>query len=102
VAVGSNLNKKLTSCFRWKSYWEVHRINLEVAPGQPARAKLSSDREVEIRLLDSGDSEARVYWKGKLLRRCRQAAHDKFCIMGGSREKEDSWFVVVRRAKSGE
>jgi len=99
-AVSNSLNKKLGSGFRWKNYWEVQRVNLEVAPGKPAKTKLSSDREVEICLLDSGDSEARVYWKGKLLRRCRQATHDPICIMGGTREKEDSWFVVVRRSKS--
>jgi len=37
--------------------------------------------------------------KGKLLRKCRQATHDKICIMGGTRETDESWFVAVSREK---
>jgi hypothetical protein len=97
---GENLSKKLGSGFRWKNYWEVNRLTVTVAAGKPARARLSADREVEISLLDSGASEARYYSKGELVRKCRQATHDKLCIMGGTRENDESWFVVVKREEA--
>ena len=96
---GQNLTKRLGSGFRWKNYWEVSRLTVSVAPGKSARTKVSAEREVEIHLLDSGASEARYYSKGELVRKCRQATHDKLCIMGGTRENDESWFVVVKREK---
>jgi hypothetical protein len=98
---GEDLSKRLGSGFRWKNYWEVTQLTMTVVPGKSARTRLSADREVEIRLLDSGESEARYYSKGELVRKCRQAAHDKLCIMGGTRENDESWFVVLKREKPG-
>ena len=63
------------------------------------KAALSADRTVEIQLFDSGEAEARYYFKGKLMRKCRQATHDKICIMGGTRESEEAWFVAVSRER---
>jgi hypothetical protein len=95
--VGPKVNKKLASAFRPKNYWEVNRVTLTVSPGKSAKARLSSDREIEIELFDSGLAETRVYFQGKLQRKCRQATHDKICIMGGTRDAEESWFVAVSR-----
>lgn len=96
--VSASVNKRLTAGFRWASYWEVSRVALKVAGDQPVRSRLSPDREVEVQLLPSGEYEARMYWKGKLLRKCRHA-HEGVCIMGGTRENDESWFVVVEREK---
>jgi hypothetical protein len=97
--VAAQVNKKLAAAFRPRNYWEVSRLTLSVSPGQPAKARLSADRTVEIQLFDSGEAETRVYFQGKLLRKCRQATHDKICIMGGTRETDESWFVAVSRLK---
>jgi len=94
--VNATLNKRLTAGFRWSSYWEVNHVSLKVAADKPVRSRLSSDREVEVQLLTSGEYEARMYSKGKLMRKCRHS-REKVCIMGGTRENDESWFVVVER-----
>jgi hypothetical protein len=97
--VSAKVNKKLSAAFRPRQYWEINRVTLNVSPGKPVKTQLSADRTVEIQLLESGEAEARLYFQGKLLRKCRQATHDKICIMGGTRETDESWFVAVSREK---
>jgi len=98
--VSARVSKRLSAAFRPQQYWEVNRVTLNASKEKPVKAALSADRTVEIQLFDSGEAEARYYFKGKLMRKCRQATHDKICIMGGTRESEESWFVAVSRDKT--
>ena len=44
-------------------------------------------------------SEIRLYLNGNLVRVSRQSIQSGISIMGGDRETDESWFVVVRRDK---
>ena len=101
-AVGPKLSKALCPKFRWKNYWEVSRETIQVKQGLTTRVRLNPDREVEIHLRgDAGEqsSEVRLFHKGVLVRKSLQPLHAPMCIMGGARENEESWFVVIRRDK---
>ena len=52
---------------------------------------------MEIEVRNNQDSEIRLYHKGVLVRKCRQPLQCPMSIMGGTRENDESWFVVVRR-----
>jgi len=97
--VGPKISKQLCPKFRWKNYWEVDRRTVKVHPGKVTRVRLNPEREVEIELRGPDDSEIRLYTKGVLVRKSRQSLQSKMSIMGGTRENEESWFVVVRRDK---
>jgi hypothetical protein len=97
--VGSKLSSRLCPKFRWKHYWEVSRRAVNVQPGKPARIRVSPEREVEIELRDSGESEIRLYSAGKLARKSRQSVESHMTIMGGGWDESESWFIVVRRDK---
>jgi len=97
--LGPKLSRHLCPKFRWKNYWEVSRESLQVKPGSASRVKLNPDREVEIELHGAQDSEIRLYHKGVLIHRSRQSLNSPMSIMGGARENDESWFVVVRRDK---
>jgi hypothetical protein len=97
--VGPRLSRHLCPKFRWKHYWEMNRQAINVRPGKTVRIRVSSEREVEIELRDSGESEVRLYSAGKLARKSRQSGESHMTIMGGGWDESESWFIVVRRDK---
>jgi hypothetical protein len=95
--IGPKLAQQLFPKFRWKYYWEVNRQTAIVEPTRPTRFRLSAEREVEIGLGTKNDSQIRLYVGGVLTRCSRQPATTPMTIMGGAKENDESWFVVVRR-----
>lgn len=95
--IGPRLAQRLSPKFRWKYYWDVGHHSATVEPGRSTRFRLTAEREVEIELGGKNDSEIRLYIGGVLTRRSRQPTHTPMTIMGGARENDESWFVVVRR-----
>lgn len=97
--IGPKLSSRLCPKFRWKNYWEVSRQTVSVHPGKKTRIRLNADREVEIDLRSQSDSEICLYTKGQVVQKSRQSSQEKMSIIGGTRENDESWFVVVRRDK---
>jgi len=97
--VGPKLSRQLCPKFRWKNYWEVDHQTVSVQPGKVTRVRLNPARDIEIELRGEDGSEIRLFTNGVLTRRSRQPIHSSMSIMGGTREKDDSWFVVVRQDK---
>jgi hypothetical protein len=97
--IGPKLSSRLCPKFRWNNYWEVSRKAVQVQPGKPVRIKATPEREIEIELGASGESEIRLYSAGKLVRKSRQSLESKMTIMGGGSDESESWFIVVRRDK---
>lgn len=96
--VGPKLSQMLVPVFRWKNYWEVSQHEVKVKPAQVTKLPLKV-RDLEIQL--TGDTiELRLFQKGKLVRTLRQKqAGFGMQIMGGTREDDNAWFVVVRQDK---
>ncbi len=96
--VGTRLSDKLSPVFRWPYYYEVKRQTATVYPQKISRLDLNDGRILEIELVE-GQSELRLYRNGKLVRRSRQPFDSKLAIMGGDSERDQSWFLVVRKDK---
>jgi hypothetical protein len=97
--IGPRLSKRLSPVFRWKGYWEVSRHIAKVQPGKTTRIRLSKEREVEIKLINQDKAEVRLFLNGKLNRTSKQSVDTKISVLGGDKEMDESWFVVVRRDK---
>jgi hypothetical protein len=97
--VGPKLSQRLCPKFRWSHYWEVSRRAISVRPGRSVRLKVTPEREIEIDLAGSGESEIRLYSAGKLVRKSKQPAESQMTIMGGAWEQHEGWFIIVRRDK---
>ena len=97
--VGPKLSSRLCPKFRWKHYWEVSRQAVQLQPGKSVRIKATPEREIEIELGRSGESEIRLYSAGKLVRKSKQTPESKMTIMGGGSDESESWFIVVRHDK---
>jgi hypothetical protein len=109
--VSPKLAQKL-SRFRWKNYWEIHRQAVSVAPPHITKVRLNAERDLHLEVIGDNarenvpgrqDLELRLYRDGKLARTARQNVQLATCeIMGGTGEKDNSWFVIVRRDKPQE
>jgi hypothetical protein len=97
--IGPKLAEQLTPVFRWPHYYEVKRQTATIYPKKTSRIALTDDRVLEIELIDPAQSELRLYRKDKLVRRSRQPFDSKLAIMGGDSERDQSWFIVVRKDK---
>jgi hypothetical protein len=97
--IGPKLAELLYSVFKWNNYWELKRDSVLVRQGQRIRKRMSPEREVEIELLDSQRMCVRIYVSGKPTRSRHQPAEGAFCIVGGDKGEDQSWFIVVRRER---
>ena len=97
LPAGPTLDERLHSVFKWKYYWEIKRDAIALREGQHARRRMSPDREVEVELLNPQRMAVRIYEQGNLIRSRRQPVESAFCVAGGSRGEDQSWFIVVRR-----
>jgi len=100
--IGPKLSNELRRVFGWKSYWEVGRHQVEVHPSGTAKVKLSADRQVEIDLRVAGKRKVIAYSEGKPMSEITRPAGQKMTIIGGDRDKDSAWFIVVRRDKPTE
>jgi hypothetical protein len=99
--VGSRLDGIFRGPLKWKSYWEVCRREVNITPGQKARLRLNSEREVEIDLSRPGKRIVRAFQKGELVDRTVGPVGEAMTLIGGKRDLGSVWFIVVRRDQPG-
>ena len=100
--IGPKLSKKLCPVFKWESYWEISRQQIELGRGQKAKVKLSREREVVIDLSDAAKRKVIVYSEGKEVSRISRPVGEGMTVVGGDRGHDSVWFIVVRRDKPSE
>ena len=100
--VGPRLAQTLSPVFRWKGYWEISREHVALLPGQKSRVRLGYGREAEIDLSQPAQRRVSAFHKGQLVDRTISPVGDALTIIGGSRDAQSVWFIVVRRDKPHE
>lgn len=94
------LKARLAPCFRWGHWWEVATVQTNIAVGKTRRIRLSADREIDIARHTVSETEVRLYQKGALAQKSKRSSQSGQWIMGGTRENDESWFIVVTPPKS--
>jgi len=95
------LRKKLERVFKWKNYFEIKQEQTALPSTESKRIKLSAKCEIEVRFVDEGTLEVKLFGEGKLTATKRQAfkplMQGEILVMAGDDKQkfEDAWFVVV-------
>ena len=83
--------------FKWKSYWEISARNVELDTGRATRVRLNPEREVEIDLTDPSRRAVPAFLNGKKVQRTVSPRSERRTLIGGDRDANSAWFIVVSR-----
>jgi hypothetical protein len=97
--VGPKLAETFHAVFKWRHYWEISRKEVAVTPGHRAKVQLSSERAVIIDLTDPKKRKVTAFQNGQLVERTSRPVGDAMTLIGGDRDRQSAWFIVVRRDK---
>ena len=100
--VGIKVARHLRSALNWKSYWELDCRQIAVCSGKTTRVCLSKDREVEIDLSNHNRRKVTAFENGRIVQRMLRPVGEGMTVIGGERDNESAWFIVVRRDKPAE
>ena len=99
---GPKVSDVFRPVFKWKNYWEICRKQVPVALGHKARVRLSHEREVEIDLTNPKLRKVTAFHKSEFVDRTIKSAGEGMTLIGGDRDRQSVWFIVVRRDKPAE
>lgn len=94
--IGPRLAKTFKPVFNWKYYWELNLREATVRSGDKVRLPLSNEREVEIDLRQPKERRITVYQDRKVTDRSISPIGNHLTLIGGSRQGNEAWFIVVR------
>jgi len=92
-----HLAEAFQSVFKWKSYWEISSRNVELETGRTTRVRLNPEREVEIDLTDPSRRAVTAFLNGKKVQRTVSPRSEQRTLIGGDRDANSAWFIVVSR-----
>ena len=98
--VGPDLAATFRSVFKWKDYWQIASCRAKMAPGKITRLRLNGERGVEIDLTCPGKRRVAALWKGSIVGRAICPTGEGLTLIGGDRDQNSAWFIVVRREES--
>ena len=85
------------SVFKWKSYWEISSRHVELEAGRATRVRLNPQREVEIDLSEPSRRAVTAFLNGKKVQRTVSPRSEERTLIGGDRDGNSAWFIVVSR-----
>lgn len=97
TAIGPKLAQHLRPVFSWTNYWEVARKEVFLSSGQRARLQLSPQRRVEIDLTTKGKRTVVAFSKDQAVSLVTRPIGESMTIIGGDRDNQTAWFIIVRR-----
>ena len=97
--IGPQLRRDLSPVFQWKHYRQVSCQKIAVKQNGVSRIQLTAERELELQIKNDAQLELRLFRDGKLVRKIKESLSQRRVIMGGDRNNDEAWFVVVRRDK---
>jgi hypothetical protein len=97
--IGPKLAEKLQPIFRFKHYWVIAQREITLNAGQKARVVFNQERAVEIDLTTPKKRTVVAYRDEKALQRVISPVDQEMTILGGDRDSDSAWFIVVRRDK---
>jgi len=95
--IGPKLKMELSPVFQWREYWEVSRNKIDVVADKRSRIRLTEARELEIQHFSEDRRILRLFRDGKVVRKVKDSMSARRLIMGGDSNKDEAWFVVIRR-----
>lgn len=86
--------------FKWKQYYEVHRVPFKVQQGKSRKVSMSKVCDIVVLAKDSETIDLELIGEGKSVGHVSQKLpKGELLVVGGDAENYTSWFVVLRRVE---
>lgn len=95
--IGATLQSHFQGPLKWKSFWEVTREEVAVAPGNAKNVSLGHACRVRIDLGDRAHRTVTVFKRPGEIEANTMPIGSGMTVVGGARDAASAWFVVVRR-----
>jgi hypothetical protein len=104
IPVDEALAKKLQkSPYRWKNYFEVNRLQVEIPAGETKKGvTMSKHCSLDVSNLGGGRIEIKLFGDSKYISDHKENLGENCTlIIAGPAENETAWMVVIRKCKPG-
>ncbi len=99
--VSPQLASILHGPLKWRHYFRICEHDVELQPGQAKRISLINAREVEIDLTGRNKRKVVAFEHGKVVDASILPVGEGYSFIGGPRDRQSGWFILVRREKPG-
>jgi hypothetical protein len=99
---GSRLVQLLHGPLKWKHYWSICERKVSMKRGRAKRVPLLNAREVEIDLTVQNQRTVTAFQNGKIMSRSAVPVGEGFSLLGGERDQDSGWFILVRSETAGD
>ncbi len=97
VRLTSDVAGILHGPLKWKDYYKICERKVEVGAGQVKKVTLMNGRAVEIDRTVPNKRTVTAYQDGRAVARTIMPAGKCSTLIGGSRDIDSGWFIMVRR-----
>lgn len=102
-AIDAHLAKRLSdSPYRWKNYFQVNRVEVEIPVGvTKANVPISKHCVLDIKNLGDNHVEVTLHGNGKrVIRHTESLANGWQLILAGDAKNDTAWLVVIKKVDS--
>jgi hypothetical protein len=85
---------------KWQHYWKICERQVVVKEGQSKRISLINARDVEIDLTVQNKRTVTAFQNSRIMGRSAIPAGKDLSLIGGARDKDSDWFIMVQRDKA--
>jgi hypothetical protein len=96
-AVSPELAAILRGPLKWRHYWKLCERVVAIEPGRAKRIPLINSREVVIDLRGYHVRKVTAFERGRCVDTSTIPAGSGYSLIGGPREGDSGWFVIVQR-----
>jgi hypothetical protein len=104
IPVDADLMQKLLDCpYRWTNYFEINRLQINLAEAGNDSVQMSKRCTLGLRNLGGNRVEVKLYGAGKLLlTQSQHVSEDWPLVLAGNADNNTAWLVVLTRIENPE
>lgn len=92
--------RKQLKALKWRSFFEVKRIDFTVSPVATKKIALSDKCELDVKSTGNANLEVTLFGRGKEAAKQKQALpKGEILVLAGNAPNETAWLVIVKRVE---
>ncbi|MDP7442564.1 MAG: hypothetical protein QGI37_12550 [Verrucomicrobiota bacterium] len=100
MEVPAAIRKKLAQVFKWKHYYNLNAMQMNIADAATKTAKLSRAASIKVTNRKNGKVAVSLFSKGRMLvQKAQNLKPGSHMVLAGNTETNSAWFIVLSKTK---